>query len=58
MNRAFAAEFLAPHEMLRSELSGAMIDEDEIDDLAVEYGVSAFVVRHQIENHRLARVSL
>ncbi|NLX54697.1 MAG: hypothetical protein GXY58_06260 [Planctomycetaceae bacterium] len=57
MNRAFAAEFLAPHEMLKSDLSGAVIGEDEIDDLAVAYGVSAFVVRHQIENHRLARVS-
>ena len=57
MNRAFAAEFLAPHEMLRRDLSGATIDEDEITDLAVEYGVSAFVVRHQIENHRLALVS-
>ena len=57
MNRAFAAEFLAPHEMLRNDLSGAVIGEDEIDDLAVDYGVSAFVVRHQIENRRLARVS-
>ncbi len=58
MNRAFAAEFLAPHQMLKSDLSGAMIGEDEINDLAIEYGVSAFVVRHQIENHRLARISL
>ena len=58
MNRAFAAEFLAPHEMLKSDLSGATIGEDEVDDLADEYGVSAFVVRHQIENHGLARVSL
>ena len=44
--------------MLRSDLSGAMIGEDEIDDLAADYGVSAFVVRHQIENHRIARVSI
>jgi hypothetical protein len=58
MNRAFAAEFLAPHLMLKSDVSGGTIGEDEIDDLAVEYGVSAFVVRHQIENHGLARVSL
>ena len=58
MNRAFAAEFLAPHQMLKSDLSGAVIGEDEINDLAIEYGVSAFVVRHQIENHRLARISL
>jgi Zn-dependent peptidase ImmA (M78 family) len=56
MNRAFAAEFLAPHGMLKGDLSGAMIGEDEIDDVALDYGVSTFVVRHQIENHRLARV--
>ena len=56
MNRAFAAEFLAPHEMLKRDLSGAMVGEDEIDDLARDYGVSTWVVRHQIENHRLARV--
>lgn len=54
-NRAFAAEFLAPHEMLRRDLSGTMIGEDEIDDLAADYGVSPFVIRHQIENHQLAR---
>jgi Zn-dependent peptidase ImmA (M78 family) len=58
MNRAFAAEFLVPHEMLKRELSGAMIGEDEIDDLAVEYGVSTFVIRHQIENHQLAQIAL
>jgi hypothetical protein len=58
MNRAFAAEFLVPHEMLKNELSGAMIGEDEIEDLALEYGVSTFVVRHQIENHQLAQISL
>lgn len=57
MNRAFAAEFLAPHEMLKRDLSGTMIGEDEVDDLAADYGVSTYVVRHQVENHRLARVS-
>lgn len=57
MNRAFAAEFLAPYDLLKNDLSGTSISEDEVDDLAQAYGVSAFVVRHQIENHRLARVS-
>ncbi len=57
MNRAFAAEFLAPREMLRHDLSGATIGQDEIDDLAADYGVSTYVVKHQIDNHRLARVS-
>ncbi len=58
MNRAFAAEFLAPHLMLKRDLSGETIGEDEIDDLAFEYGVSPFVIRHQIENHGLARISV
>ncbi len=57
MNRAFAAEFLVPHRMLKSDLSAATVGEEEIEDLAVEYGVSAFVIRHQIENHQLARIS-
>ena len=58
MNRAFAAEFLAPGMMLRKDLSGAVIGEDELEDLAFDYGVSTYVVRHQIENHRLAQVAL
>ncbi|MEX1027015.1 MAG: hypothetical protein WD049_03265 [Candidatus Paceibacterota bacterium] len=57
-NRAFAAEFLAPHEILKGDLSGATVGEDEIAELADEYGVSEFVIRHQIENHQLAHVSL
>lgn len=57
MSRAFAAEFLAPKSMLKNDLSAEIIDEEEIDDLAAEYGVSAFVIRHQVENHRLAQVS-
>lgn len=57
MNRAFAAEFLAPHTMLKGDLTATTIGEEEIEDLAADYGVSAFVIRHQIENHRLARVS-
>jgi Zn-dependent peptidase ImmA (M78 family) len=58
MNRAFAAEFLAPHERLRGNLSGATIGEDELDDLAADDGVSVFVIRHQIGNHNLAQVLL
>ena len=57
MSRAFAAEFLAPHEMLRRDLSGSWVTEEEIDDAASEYGVSSFVIRHQIENHNLANVA-
>lgn len=57
MNRAFAAEFLAPHAMLKGDLSAATVGEEEIDDLAADYGVSGFVIRHQIENHKLAQIS-
>jgi len=57
MNRAFAAEFLAPHQMLKRDLSASTVGEEEIADLAAEYGVSDFVIRHQIENHELACIS-
>ncbi|MCC7494152.1 MAG: hypothetical protein IT204_17465 [Fimbriimonadaceae bacterium] len=53
-NRAFAAELLAPAAGLQELLSGAPVDQDEIDNLAAVFGVSSFVVEHQIRNHRLA----
>ncbi len=53
-NRAFAAEFLAPADLLREALSGQTVGEEELDDLAVDFGVSASVIRHQVENHELA----
>jgi len=55
-NRAFAAEFLLPAASLRAVISGETITTDNVDDLADRFGVSAFVVRHQIENHKLARL--
>ncbi|MEZ6113373.1 MAG: hypothetical protein R3C99_20525 [Pirellulaceae bacterium] len=57
MNRAFAAEFLAPWEMLQRDISASTIGEEEVSELAAEYGVSEFVIRHQLENHQLAQVS-
>lgn len=57
MNRAFAAEFLAPHAMLKKDLSGQSVAEDEIEEIAPEYGVSPYVIEHQIRNHRLAWIS-
>ena len=56
-NRAFAAEFLAPSSGLRSRLSGPVVDGEDIDGLAVEFGVSSQVVEHQIASHRIARIS-
>ncbi|MDE0029653.1 MAG: ImmA/IrrE family metallo-endopeptidase [Deltaproteobacteria bacterium] len=56
-NRAFAAEFLAPASGLRDRIPQPVVDADDIDELAVEYGVSPYVIEHQVKNHRIARVS-
>ena len=56
-NRAFAAEFLAPSSGLRRRLSEPVVDSEDIDGMAVEFGVSSQVVEHQIANHRIARIS-
>jgi hypothetical protein len=56
-NRAFAAEFLAPAEFIKDRLSGDRVGEDDIEELAQEFQVSDFVIRHQIQNHNLARLS-
>ena len=56
-NRAFAAEFLAPSTGLQQRLNGRrVVDSDDIDELAYEFGVSSIVVGHQIRNHQLARI--
>ena len=57
-NRAFAAEFLAPAALLKEHLRGATLAEEEIDDVAEIFGVSSYVIRHQIENHHLARLTM
>jgi IrrE N-terminal-like domain len=50
-NRAFAAEFLVPADLLREALPGHVVGDEDIDDLAADFGVSPSVIRHQIENH-------
>lgn len=55
-NRAFAAEFLVPAEFLKSRVSGRKVYEDDLLGLAAECGVAQQVVRHQLENHRIAEV--
>lgn len=57
-NRAFAAEFLAPAEGLGTRVSGRTVTNDEVDELAHEFGVSPWVIAHQIENHEIARVAV
>lgn len=56
-NRAFAAEFLAPARSLREKVTGIVVDDDEISDLAEEYGVSSYVIGHQIQNHQIAELA-
>ena len=55
-SRAFAAEFLAPAAGLSQHLGGR-VSSREIDELANHYGISAWVIGHQIQNHRLAWIS-
>ena len=57
-NRAFAAEFLAPAESLRTRIHAHTVDEDTVQELADEFQVSPPVIRYQIQNHRLAALSL
>ena len=54
--RAFAAEFLAPACAIRERLSSHVVLEDDIDLLAREFGVSSFVIEHQIRNHGIAQI--
>jgi hypothetical protein len=53
-NRAFAAEFLAPSSTLHQQVAGAFLTTDDIEELASEFGVSSYVISHQIQNHRIA----
>jgi hypothetical protein len=56
-NRAFAAEFLAPAASLRQRIGGDRVGEEDVEDLAQEFQVSDYVIRHQIQNHDLARLA-
>jgi len=53
-NRAFAAEFLAPADQIRPRLANDVVDDETLCELAAEFGISDYVIRHQIENHQLA----
>ena len=54
LNRAFAAEFLAPSRSLAKRIVHPTVDGEQVDDLAEEFGVSTRVIQHQLENHRIA----
>ena len=55
-NRAFAAEFLAPSSGLRDRISGSVVDDEEINELAAEFGVYSGIIEHQVRNHRIAQI--
>ena len=56
-NRAFAAEFLAPSDgLMKMVATRPVVEASDIDEMAERFGVSPFVVEHQIENHNLAKV--
>ena len=57
INRAFAAEFLAPAEDLGSRIQGRTVTETWIEALAEEFFVSPYLIEHQITNHKLAPIS-
>jgi hypothetical protein len=57
--RAFAAEFLAPAELLRARARPSRsgeVDAEDVETLADEFGVSRLVIVHQLYNHHVARI--
>jgi hypothetical protein len=57
-NRAFAAELLAPSDLLRKRMNQEVADEALVMDLAEEFGVYELVIRHQLKNHHIAEVGM
>ena len=55
-SRAFAAEFLAPAAALHARAPRPVLDEEDVDELAAEFGVSPLLIEHQLRNHQIARV--
>lgn len=57
INRSFAAELLAPSKMLAKRVGGKQfVDFTELEDLATEFGVSSWLIKHQLENHEIAKL--
>lgn len=55
-NRAFAAEFIAPAAAIQNHMPSGPLTEEGVQDLAEAFGTSSFIIRHQIENHGIARI--
>jgi len=52
--RAFAAELLAPLGYVQSRVTRSTVTQGQLTTTAANAGALPLVVRHQIENHRLA----
>lgn len=57
VGRAFAAEFLAPHKGILEKLPSDTVFEAEISQIADYFDVDFQVIKHQIENHKLATIA-
>jgi len=56
--RAFAAELLAPAEAIARKLpADRLLEAEDLEELAAAFRVSTEVIRHQVENHGLARIA-
>jgi hypothetical protein len=55
-NRAFAAELLAPSSALRDRVSTPVVTWEQAEEIAAEFGVSAYIIYHQLVNHEIADV--
>ena len=55
-NRAFAAELLAPADALRTAIHGPVVESEELDQLALHFGVTSELIRRQLANHEIATV--
>jgi len=55
-SRAFAAEFLAPSAALLDRVSRSTLNEEAVDELAAEFGVSSMLIAHQLQNHGIAEI--
>lgn len=54
VERAFAAELLAPAEGIERRLTAEIFVEDDLEELADHFGVSVKVVEHQMQNQLMA----
>ncbi|MBQ7207532.1 MAG: hypothetical protein IJS01_07005 [Lentisphaeria bacterium] len=55
--RAFSAELYVPGEELKRRFEHtSTIGEDTVIEIAEEYGINPLVVKHQLENHHIAKV--